>query len=228
MDQINEYFYDGISIQNHRDSNMDSLLLKKRVINSNSVYMAVVCDGVGSLENGAFAAFTAVEKLNEWFDTVEETKRLGLQLLDRVQEISGSISFLAKSKKLQTASTLSALLIVGERYYIVHTGDSRIYGCKQEQVVQLTTDQVSGQKLTACLGREGKTQLIYDEGQNDMQTYLLCSDGLYKKMDPAYLKDMLLSIRRKNLKRTMEKLIQYVVERNETDNISLAIITCKR
>lgn len=207
---------------------MDSLLLKKRVISSKSVYMAVVCDGVGSLENGAFAASTAVEKLSEWFDAVEGTGQLGLQLLDRVQEISGSISFLAKSKNLQTATTLSALLIVGERYYIVHTGDSRIYGCKQEKVMQLTTDQVSGKKLTACLGREGKARFIYNEGQNDMRTYLLCSDGLYKKMDPIYLKNALLGIRRKNLKRTMEKLVQYVVERNETDNISLAVMTCER
>ena len=64
------YLYDGMSLQNKRKSNMDSLLLKERRIDGQNVYLAVVCDGVGSLENGGFAAATAVRLLSDWFDSV--------------------------------------------------------------------------------------------------------------------------------------------------------------
>ena len=83
------FYYDGMSIQNRRSSNMDSLLLKERNINDKSAYLAVVCDGVGSLKDGGFAAAMAVEKLEEWFDTVEDTGRLGICFLGRVWQMPG-------------------------------------------------------------------------------------------------------------------------------------------
>ena len=54
--------YDGISLQNQRPVNMDSLLMKERAIDGRSVCMAVVCDGVGSMTDGAFAASSAVRQ----------------------------------------------------------------------------------------------------------------------------------------------------------------------
>lgn len=207
---------------------MDSVLLKTRIIGDGPVYLAVVCDGVGSMADGAFAASTAVEMLSEWFDVVQDVRRVGLQLLDRVREISNSISILAQARGLQTASTLSALLIAEGRYYIVHTGDSRIYACRDEKLIQLTQDQVLGGKLTACLGRADRTNLLYGEGDDDMRAYLLCSDGIYKTMDPAYLEQALLSAERRNLRRTMDDLVQYAVARGETDNISIAVMIKER
>lgn len=228
MPYLGKFYYDGMSLRNHRSSNMDSVLLKERTFDRETVYLAVICDGVGSLDDGAFAAAMAVEKLNEWFDAIEDTERIGMKLLDRVREISVSISILAKSKNLQTASTLSALLLTGAYYYIVHTGDSRIYCLKSDQLIQLTTDQVSEGRLTSCLGREGKLHLQYGEGANDARGYLLCSDGLHKKMEEQFLYNTLRDTRSIGIKRTMEKMVNFVVDRGEKDNISLAIMMCER
>ena len=228
MPYLGKFYYDGMSLQNLRSSNMDSVFLKEKTLDGETAYIAVVCDGVGSLEDGAFAASMAVEKLSEWFDEIYDTERIGLRLLDRVREISVSISILAKTLNKQTASTLSVLLLVGGHYYIVHTGDSRIYCLNSGKLIQLTTDQVSGGKLIACLGREGRLQLQYDEGTSEAWTYLLCSDGLYKKMETQLLQEMLCDLKNAGIKRTMEKMVQYVMNQGEKDNISLAIMTCER
>lgn len=64
------YSYDGISLQNQRAVNMDSLLLKTRMIQGRNFCIAVVCDGVGSMQDGQFAAVTAVTLLNHWFTSM--------------------------------------------------------------------------------------------------------------------------------------------------------------
>lgn len=47
-------------------------------------------------------------------------------LLKRHQ-IGSEAVFASGKKGLKTASTYSALLLCGSRYYIVHVGDSRVY-----------------------------------------------------------------------------------------------------
>ena len=224
MRRVSKVVYDGMSIQNQRASNMDSLLVKERVIEAKSVYLAVVCDGVGSMEDGAFASSTAIEMLSEWFDSLCDIKRIGLKLIERVKEINARISFYAQAKQLHTASTLSALLLTDSHYYIVHAGDSRIYGFKGSSLMQLTRDQVSNGKLTAWLGNINKTDFQYDESINDYQTFLLCSDGLYKKVAPDFLQEAIATVNRNNLSQTIDGMIKHAVECGETDNISLLIL----
>lgn len=216
--------YDGMSIQNKRSTNMDSLLLKEKQIVGQNLYMAVVCDGVGSMEAGAFASSMAVRMLSEWFDNITDTQRLGLCLRDQVAEINRRIVEAALARGLQTASTLSALLLDDGHYYIVHIGDSRIYCCRDGVLTQLTQDQTSNGKLTSCLGRKEKLSIFYNEGSFSGETFLLCSDGLYKRMEPEHLCTELAQVSRKTLKKTMERLMQYVIKRGEADNISLAIL----
>ena len=221
-------FYDGISLQNQRAVNMDALLLKERVLGETKIYIAVVCDGVGSMRDGAYAAVTIVKLLSEWFDQLESTRRIGLQLRDKMREINRTIYLTAQSRCLQTAATASALLLSQDQYFIAHTGDSRIYSWQDGILLALTQDQVSESgKLTACLGRWPEAQLFYNEGLLRESLFLLCSDGLYKRMDGDYLCQELQRTGRKHLRKTMEHLAQYVIARGEADNISLALLKCE-
>ena len=208
--------YDGISLQNQRPVNMDSLLMKERAIDGRSVCMAVVCDGVGSMTDGAFAASSAVGG------------RLGLRLRDAVREVDRTIAQTAQRRGLKTAATLSALVVDGERYYIVHAGDSRIYGCWDGVLTQLTQDHSSGGKLTSCIGRSGEAELYYNEGRCGEGIFLLCTDGLYKRMDPAFLQEELFRATPRTLGRAIRRLTRYVMERGERDNISLALVIRER
>ena len=60
-----EFVYDGICLQNGREANMDSLLLTEKRISGVPSLLAVVCDGVGSMADGAFASVETVRMLNE-------------------------------------------------------------------------------------------------------------------------------------------------------------------
>lgn len=222
------YVYDGISLKNGRDTNMDSLLIKERAIGGEDVCMAVVCDGVGSMADGAFAASAVVHQLNEWFEALKDTHRLGLRLRDTVTELDRTITAMATEKGLQTGATVSALMVIAERYFIVHAGDSRIYGYQDGALVQLTIDHSIDGKLSSCVGRSGHTTLYYNEGIRDGMLFLLCTDGLYKRMDQAFFKKTLSKARSKPFRKIMEQLTQFVIERGERDNISLALLKSEK
>ena len=204
---------------------MDSLLLKNGLINKENAILAVVCDGVGSLADGYFASGTAVRMLSDWFTGVSVTEQIGLRMRDAVLVINSYIVSEAKQSKKETASTLSALLLNGNNYYIVHIGDSRIYSCEDGVLTILTSDDVSETgKLTACIGRSNEIFLQYYEGSAVNKNFLVCSDGLYKRMDVDFLTAKLKSWSKKSFNEPIETLPQFVIEHGEQDNISLAIV----
>ena len=204
---------------------MDSLLLRERVIAGQDALIAVVCDGVGALEDGAFAASTAVRMLSDWFGGLDTAERIGLRMRDAALAINAHIVAKAKAEAKNTASTLSALLLLGDMYYIVHVGDSRIYSFSQGVLAQLTKDDTaeSGQ-LKSCIGRKEDIVLYYTEGTAGPMTFLLCTDGLYKRMDLQLMLAKMDFGSKKSLKKAIASLTQYVIGQDERDNISLALV----
>ena len=218
-------YYDGISLRNRRPTNMDSLLVKERTIAGEWICLAVVCDGVGSLESGALAASQAVQQLGAWLNGLEDISRAGLNLRQAVLRINEQIIDQARNLGIRTATTLSALLLTGGRYYIVHAGDSWIYSWGEEGLRQLTRDDITQEgKLSECIGRSSRPSLFYSEGESEKRIFLLCSDGLYKRMEPDYLSRQLERADRGEFRKAMEHLVEYVVDRGEPDNISVAIV----
>ena len=225
-----QYLYHGFSLQNKRPSNMDSVLLKRGTIQGRGALLALVCDGVGSMADGAFASGEATRMLGEWFDRADAADRVGLDMRDAVLRINGAIIAHAKVGRMDTATTLSALLLVENAYSVVHIGDSRIY-CYDGRLAEgqalslLTGDHVSESgNLTACIGQRPDIFPQYAEGAADGKTFLLCSDGLYKRMDMGLMAAQLKGWGRQALKEPAEAMAQYVIERGETDNITVAMV----
>ena len=225
-----QYLFHGFSLQNKRPSNMDSLLLKCRTLQGKNALLALVCDGVGRMADGAFASGEAARMLGEWFDRTNSVDRIGLCMLDAVLKINSDIISRAKENKLNTATTLSALLLIENAYYTVHIGDSRIYcynsRCGENQALSLlTNDDISKSgKLTACIGQTEDVFPQYSEGTADNKTFLLCSDGLYKRMDRAVMVSRIKNWSKRTLKESAEDMAQYVIARGEPDNISVALV----
>lgn len=220
--------YDGISVKNLRSTNMDGVLLKERMVVGKAIYLAVVCDGVGSMEDGALASAMATELLGGWFDSLHDLKGMGTKMLGVVAEINGTILRTAREQRLRTASTLSALLLDGSNYYIVHAGDSRIYVYRDGVLRQLTRDQTNGGKLTSCIGRMENVPLVYDEGKYENDIFLLCTDGLYRKLTQENICGFLASAHKKGLENTIRQMVSLAMEKGERDNISLAILMNER
>jgi protein phosphatase len=204
---------------------MDSLLLKSRNFGDKTAVLAVVCDGVGSLADGAYASGMAVKKLSEWFETASVDDRIGLIMRDAILDINAGIVREAENNNMNTASTLSALLLVESDYYVIHIGDSRVYSYDDHTLTLHTSDDVSSSgKLTAYIGKRDDIFLQYSEGQASGKTFLVCSDGLYKHMDDDFMISKLKNLNKRTLKEPVESLPQYVIDRGEQDNITLAIV----
>lgn len=225
---MQRYLFSGLSLKNKRPSNMDSLLLKCKTIEGRATILTAVCDGVGSFADGAFASGTAVRMLNGWFEQVKCTDRIGLRLRDAVLDIHTQIAAQAKEHGFQTAATLSALLLADGMYYIVHIGDSRIYMYYDETLSILTKDDISENgKLTACIGRSGRILLQYSEGCAEGKAFLVCSDGLYKRLTNDFITKKMQVSNKRMVKAAVKALAHHAIEQGEQDNISLALIKIK-
>ena len=217
--------YDGISLTNGRAVNMDSLLLKSRMVAGTEVCLAAVCDGVGSLADGALSAQWAVQMLYNWLENLEDAEELGARLRDYVQTMNLAIRTKAQKQQVETACTLSCLLLWRQWYCLAHVGDSRIYLWEQGALRQLTQDQARRGRLTQAMGHREHVTVFFQQGeQRGEQRFLLCSDGLYKRMEPETLGACMARLNRRSLQKALRQLTEHVISQGERDNISAALL----
>ena len=217
--------YDGISLTNGRAVNMDSLLLKSRTVAGTEVCLAAVCDGVGSLADGALTAQWAVQMLYNWLENLEDAEELGARLRDYVQTMNLAIRTKAQKQQAETACTLSCLLLWRQWYCLAHVGDSRIYLWEQGALRQLTQDQARRGRLTQAMGHREHVTVFFQQGeQRGEQRFLLCSDGLYKRMEPETLGACMARLNRRSLQKALRQLTEHVISQGERDNISAALL----
>ena len=217
--------YDGISLTNGRAVNMDSLLLKSRTVAGTEVCLAAVCDGVGSLADGALSAQWAVQMLYNWLENLEDAEELGARLRDYVQTMNLAIRTKAQKQQAETACTLSCLLLWRQWYCLAHVGDSRIYLWEQGALRQLTQDQARRGRLTQAMGHREHVTVFFQQGeQRGEQRFLLCSDGLSKRMEPETLGACMARLNRRSLQKALRQLTEHVISQGERDNISAALL----
>lgn len=210
-------FFAATDIGRQRDHNEDNYLVDPQL------HLFVVADGMGGHAAGEVASQIAVHEVSrvvrENADVIERyangkdqgARQEILAVMEHaVQTACASIYHRgqAEPEKRGMGTTTSALLIAGDRGFIAHVGDSRIYLLRQNQVHQLTEDH----SLINELVRRGKikrdeienspyskyknavTRAVgaYESVETDTldfevlpgDGFLLCSDGLH-----SYLKD---------------------------------------
>ena len=221
------WIYNGISIQNKRQQNMDSVMISERQIGNEKIWLATLCDGVGSTEFGAGAASLTTSILKEWFDSLESSDCLGIRFRNCIMEINRRIAETWNTGEMRAATTLSALVLFEDRYYLVHIGDSRIYAVSQTKLEQMTIDHKEHGSLTQYLGMRSNIMPQYREGSIPETAFLLCSDGFYQRMDFYRVFQIIKESGRRGMKNAMERAVREVVRSGETDNISLAVLKRK-
>src|SRR4051812_44165591 len=145
-------FFAATDVGRVRDHNEDNYLVDKKLA------LFVVADGMGGHAAGEVASALAVRTVHdevkkerplvEDFETGKSgaskvTERDILNLLEfAVQRACARIHEEAQGDKQKRGmgTTLSALLIVGNKGFIAHVGDSRIYMMRDGKVQQLTED----------------------------------------------------------------------------------------
>lgn len=239
-----------------KKTNQDSLAIKIVETNKGPVAFAVVCDGMGGLEKGELASKEVTLAFCEWFentlvDDIQDgsftEERLIYQWNELVKAQNKKLGDYGEENHLQIGTTVSAILMFGNEYYIVHVGDSRVYQLTKS-VNQLTHDQtfvareIAAGRMTPrqakidprrsvllqCIGASSVVEPEFAKGNIERNAvYMICSDGfrhqiseeeMLEKIGPAGSTDG------EKMKFGCMYLTELVKSRNESDNITVALI----
>ncbi|ADN08774.1 bifunctional protein-serine/threonine kinase/phosphatase [Sulfurimonas autotrophica] len=159
--------------------------------------IAIVCDGVGSAEEGAQAAKRVTSYLINNFKIRPKTWSIEKSIKTFINSIN---SILYKESQLnyersELVTTLAIVVIEGNRLYGANVGDSRVYLLRDDSLTQLSSDHVMQEEgyenvLTQAIGISEDVQPFYFENivqKNDK--ILLCSDGLYNELSEEIIKN---------------------------------------
>ena len=164
-----------------------------------------------------------------------------------IAELNEKIKAHGKSQGVRMGTTAVVMLLTQERYYILNVGDSRAYELK-DGIRQLTADQTFVARevalgnmteeqaklderrnvLLQCVGASDEVypDMFFGEAKRDA-VYMLCSDGfrheitpeeIYAKLQPGVLFD------EEHMRRNATELIEINKQREERDNISVALV----
>jgi PPM family protein phosphatase len=216
-------FWAATDVGRKREHNEDNFLVDKKLS------LFVVADGMGGHASGEVASHIAVHEFRNAIETKQSvleqfakgdpavTTQDVLALLEQgVHAAGGAIFQRGKDEpdKRGMGTTVSALLMVGERGFIAHVGDSRVYLLRQAEVIQLTEDH----SLINELIRRGKVTRdnlarspysayknavtravgVYETVQVDTidfdvlpgDQFLICSDGLHSYLDDDKIREL--------------------------------------
>lgn len=135
-----------------RKSNQDSIALHKIVTAYGEAALAVVCDGMGGMDEGETASGYVAERMSCWF--YEELpplleRRVGIRGIARSIErklfhLHIDLKEYGRRKGIVSGTTASILLIAGHRYLLCHLGDSVIYRIRRRRAGCLRMQKASG------------------------------------------------------------------------------------
>ncbi len=230
-------------------SNLDPGRLDSRLASAEA-YLMVVADGVGGRAGGATASRRAVETTLEYIAratgcyqsfNVEEEAAFIEKMKAAVHDAHESLRREYGESEWAPATTLTMVMLVSPRAYIVHVGDTRAYYLRRDRLFQLTRDQTFGQYLVdsgamtedqaaaSPMGRTlasavGSAEVNPVVGLIDLEpgdTLLLCSDGLTKHVPNEDIARLLRA--RTSAAQACEALVTQALAGGGTDNVSVVV-----
>lgn len=172
-------------------------------VNDQGQPLFILCDGVGGNQAGEVASRLTTEYIGKTFKEQKSlTKDTVEAWVDKVIKDANAYIYLESTKDYRyegMCTTLVMSLVVDQRIYIAHVGDSRAYSFQQNQLKQLTEDHslvnelIKSGEITKEEGENhpirhvvtqsiGGTKSVFYEASSvevsDLECLLLCSDGL--------------------------------------------------
>jgi len=218
-----------------RDINEDSLFI------SPEIGLWVVADGMGGHDAGDFASQAIVNALSQLpgQDTLSE-------LLDRVDDRLIEVNDLLRDHARShcggntVGSTVVTMLAKGNVGVVLWAGDSRLYRLRAGMLEQITRDHnpivdlleeglisehTALSKDTNIITRAvgGQDDLVLDIAVFDVlaeDTFLLCSDGLYRELSHQEMSDFL---EIESLADSVKGMLELSLERGARDNVSIVV-----
>ena len=241
----------GISKRNNQDSHIVRVYNTKQ----GKIAFAVLCDGMGGLSKGELASSTVVHAFCRWADErlpvicdseiLEDT--IKFDWLNIVKVCNEKIKLYGQNQGISLGTTLTAILIIGEQYFVINVGDSRTYEISGDVIVltkdhslvaheielgRLTPEEAEHDSrrnvLLQCIGASRTVAPDFYVGKAKLNsTYMLCSDGfrheitedeIFAELNPYLLNDYDI------MTSSMLSLVELNKSRCEKDNITVICI----
>ena len=239
-----------------KSTNQDSVALRIVDTPNGQVAFAIVCDGMGGLAKGELASKEVIESFCRWFDEeflaqIIEGTFSALRLRDDwnsiIQTENRLLGIYGSDNNIMLGTTVSAILMYKDEFYIVHVGDSRVYELVTGVRI-LTKDQtfvareIAAGRMTPeeakvdprrsvllqCVGASATVVPDFLKGKIQRNSvYLVCSDGFRHQISEEEIMEKLGPVATKSveeMKYGCVYLTELVKNRKETDNITVAAI----
>lgn len=238
-----------------RKINQDRILIKIGEKGLLEFGMFVIADGMGGHDYGEIASTIAITELANWWDNTLISiihsrdniwPLIKSSLLAEFKNINYIITE-CKYNNVKMGTTLTVLFVYGDKYIIVHVGDSRIYVRDNNRLNQLTKDHTviaselrnglnkdltintSKSKLTQCIGIINniypycKVSII---PRNNI--FLVCSDGLYNYIANEELERIINAVNKHTQLQDIVNIIyREVINNGAGDNVSIILVRYK-
>lgn len=217
-----------------------------------SGYLFAVADGVGGGPDGDKASESAIAALLRYtshaigcFNSFSQTKEN--DLLEKLEETVRGVHEALHASNDGTpgngpATTLTMLLLVWPRAYLVHVGDSRAYMMRGDRIQRLTRDQTFGNYmvnigawteeqaavakpgaiLSSAIGGPELTPVVGVIDLEPGDSLMLCTDGLTR-----YASDDLIATvlsQPENAEGMCGKLVDHALAEGGRDNIAVIVV----
>jgi protein phosphatase len=226
-------------------------------ISAEDLRLFVVADGMGGHAAGEVAARVAVEAIENFIRRSQETNDFswpygidpalsyeGNRLKTAVCLANRRVNRLAENHDdyLGMGTTAVCALVPDGQLIVAHVGDSRLYLCADNKLLQLTQDdsweatvlggkeagsasQATRHVLTNVLGARPDIAVhLLQRELSGNETLLLCSDGLHGSVSHDTLRHLMTSNR--ELPVIARSLIDTALEYGSRDNITALVVRC--
>ena len=238
-----------------KKTNQDSALIMEAETDLGRVLLTVICDGMGGLAKGEVASSAVINAFSYWFENELSADLAADNIGERIYSSWEKIVFSCNDKiadygrknGVSMGTTLVALLIVQDDYYIINIGDSRVY-CITDRLYQLSKDQTFVQRemdmgrmtpeqaknspqksvLLQCIGASNFIDPEFLKGKClPNQVFMLCSDGfrhiiseqeIFDNLNPNVLTSEEVMLNKEIF------LVELNKQRMERDNITVALV----
>ena len=228
-----------------RDMNQDSFFISKP---GDELQLFILADGMGGYKGGEIASKLAIETSKNYiinnFKSIVPDKENILKLIKSAIQYANLVIF-EKAKEIpeleNMGTTMDLCLVIQNKVYIGHIGDSRVYRKRKDFFRKLTTDHSYVQKLVSdgtitkeeAYNHPKKNMLIKALGCSSFiepdvmvkgflkgDILLMCSDGLTNMIKDNEIAEII----NRNPVEACNNLVNKANENGGLDNITAVII----
>ncbi len=204
--------------------------------------LLLVADGMGGHNAGEVASYLACQEIGNSFERIKHETDYKVYIKESLLNANTVIyrESLVNSEYSKMGTTASMLIYDGQRVYIGHIGDSRIYYISDSKIIQVTKDHTVVESMIAAgrmtveeakrsrhrnvllqaLGTSNKITIDIKEIKIPRKfKFLLCSDGLTGEVTDEEIKKY--ANQDLDLQGRVDSLIDLANTKDGSDNVSI-------